>query len=79
MHNTSTLPQPTGRYLQNCRWIMNHHADLLRQYGAGWIAVYGGRVLASGPALGPVTDAAERLAAANDIAYQFLDDATMIY
>src|SRR5262249_20936728 len=75
----NTLPRPSKAYLDNCRWILDHHRQLREQHGIGWIAVHNGRVLAAGPGLGPVTDEAERLAPSHDIAYQFIDDATVIY
>ncbi len=79
MGQTETLPRPTETYQKNCRWILEHHAELVRQCGSGWIAVHAGRVLAAGAGLGAVTDEAERQAPPDDIAYQFIDDATMIY
>jgi hypothetical protein len=79
MSATANIPLPSPAYLANCRWIMARHTELLRRHGPGWIAAHGGRVLAAGPALGPVTDAAERAAPPDEIGYYFLDDATMIY
>lgn len=75
----NTLPRPTEAYKHNCRWILDHHSELVQSHGQCWIAVHDGRVLAADAGLGKVTDKAERLAPADDIAYQFIDDETMIY
>ena len=79
MSKADLLPRPSAAYLRNYRWILDHHVELVSRYGVGWIAVHDGRVLAASGGLGAVTDAAERLAPAGDIAYQCIDDSTMIY
>ncbi|MBI5763787.1 MAG: hypothetical protein HZA51_09725 [Planctomycetes bacterium] len=79
MSHAPPLPMPTAAYLRNSQWIIDHYSELLRNLGVCWVAVHDGKVLSSGPALGPVTDVAERVAPAADIAFQFIDDATLIY
>ena len=76
---TQILPLPTAQYRRNRRWITEHYAKLVSQYATGWIAVHDGNVLASDPNLGAVAEKAEKIAPPEHIAYQFVDDGTMIY
>ena len=37
MHQPAVLPRPTQAYLDNCRWILDHYAELVRRHGVGWL------------------------------------------
>ncbi len=79
MNESPSLPLPTPTYMKNWRWIFDHYAELAARYATGWVAVHDGRVLAAGPGLGAVTDQAEKIAPPEHIAYQFVDDGSVIF
>lgn len=72
-------PLPTPEYMNNRRWIAEHIVELVATYSNQWIGVHRHRVLAAGPGLDDVTHEAERNAPPYDIAYQYIDDGTLIF
>ena len=77
MNNAGLLP--TAECMAGARWIGEHLAELVQAYPNQWVAVCGGRVVGANSDLGRAAIDAERLAPADDIAYHFIDDATLIF
>ena len=73
------LPVPTPEYMAGSNWIGDHIDELTAEYPNHWVAVYKGRVVGADPELGKAQDAAERTCPRADIAYQFVDDGTLIF
>jgi hypothetical protein len=72
-------PSPSPQYWIDRRWIHDHYARLVADYPNEWIAVHLGQVLAAGPDLGIVEDAARSVCTRADIVFQFIDDGSLIF
>lgn len=79
MSTTTPSTPPTQQYWQDRQWIHDHGDQLVGDHPNEWIAVHCGRVLASGPDLGLVQDAARAQCSAADIVFQFMDDGSIIF
>jgi hypothetical protein len=70
---------PSPQYWLDRQWIHDHIEQLVRDHPNEWVAVHGGSVLAHGPDLGDVEDAAKNKCGASDVVYQFIDDGSLIF
>lgn len=79
MSTSAAPPAPSAEYLQDCAWIERHVEELVRDHANQWVAVHQGRVVAAGPDLGVVAAAARQAFPTGDVAYQFVDDGTLVF
>lgn len=77
--NTETVM--TEAYRADMRWVRQHSAELRERYENQWIAVVDQKVVAAGPDLGEIEDAAARETGrkAEDIYVEFLESRFAIY
>jgi hypothetical protein len=73
------VPLPSAGYLANSRWIQDNLAALACQCPDQWVAVDCGRVIAAGPDLGEVTAKSLKAGVSDDVVYEFIAGATMIF
>lgn len=79
MASTDQLPQLSGAYEANSRWLMEHLADVAREHPNQWVAVHGQSIIAADADLGVVTVAAAQAASPSDIVFHFVDDGSLIF
>jgi hypothetical protein len=79
MPSTATPTPPSQQYWLDRQWIHDHAVQLVTEYANEWIAVHCGEILASGPELGVVENAARAQCSAADIVFQFIDDGSLIF
>jgi hypothetical protein len=79
MRSTVSPPPPSPQYWADREWIHDHYAQLVHDHANEWVAVHRGNILASGPELGVVEDAARAKCSAADVVFQFVDDGSLIF
>lgn len=67
------------RYLEDLDWAEAHHSELLKQYRDQWVAIYKGRVIASGESGREAEQEAKQKTGEEAIAMYYVDSGSSIY
>lgn len=79
MNSNHAPPALSAAHVAASDWIEQHLDELGQRYPNQWVAVHDGRVVGAGDTLREATEAAERVAPPEDVAYHFVDDGTLIF
>ena len=78
MPSVSSPTPPSQQYWLDRQWIHDNYPQLVNDHANEWVAVHCSRILASGPDLGGVEDAARLQCSTADVVFQFIDDGSLI-